>query len=131
MGLLVSVGLELQQAITLFPVLVTPSMLVGGLYLAVNNIPDYFVWLQYLSFFFYAYMTLLINEVDDTSFYCTPGQLVNGICPITSGSQVIDSYGFSDYAIWIGFLGMILLFFLFRFLAFLALWLLARRKSTT
>jgi hypothetical protein len=48
MGLLVSVGLELQQAITLFPVLVTPSMLVGGLYLAVNNIPDYFVWLQYL-----------------------------------------------------------------------------------
>ena len=76
-------------------------------------------------------MALVINEFHDTAFYCTEGQLVNGICPVTDGSQVIESYGFNDYSIWIGFLGMILLYCMFRVLAFVALWILTKRKSAT
>lgn len=45
-------------------------MLVGGLFLIVSDIPKYFIWLQYISPFFYAFVTLVINEFEDVAFKC-------------------------------------------------------------
>lgn len=128
LGLLVSVALELQQALSLFPVVVVPNMLVGGLFLSIDSIPNYFVWLKYISFFFYSFMALLINEFDGETFHCDslpPG----AICPQTTGQEVIASYGFSDYSIWVGFLGMSMVYIVYRVLAYCALWALAHRKA--
>ena len=130
-GLIVSVGLDIEQAITLFPVVNIPAMLVGGLFLLVTDIPNWFIWLKFLSWFFYCFMALLINEFQDSTFDCTSGQLVDGVCPLTTGESVINAYGFSSYEIWIGFLGMVGLYFLIRLLALFALWVLAKRRSAT
>ena len=54
-GLLVSVALDLQVALGLFPVTVIPFLLVGGLFLNIDDIPGYFDEFQYMSFFFYTY----------------------------------------------------------------------------
>jgi len=50
------VALDLKVALGLFPVTVIPMMLVGGLFLNVDNIPYYFIWLQYISYVFYAFV---------------------------------------------------------------------------
>ncbi len=129
LGFLVSVALDLQKAITLFPVTAIPALLVGGLFLSVDSIPDYFIWLQYISFFFYAFMSLAINEFQDRDFHCSDGELTGGVCPVTTGKQVLENLGFDDYTIWEGIIGLLALYFIFRFLTYLALLLLLRTKS--
>ncbi len=53
--------------------------------------------------------------------YCTPGELVNGQCPITSGEQVIKSEGFDYITIWGCALVLIAMIIFFRILAFVGL----------
>ncbi len=61
---------EPRAALALFPVTVIPHMLVGGLFLVVSDIPKYFYWLLYISPFFYAFVTLVRNEMEDVTFKC-------------------------------------------------------------
>ncbi|KAL6044325.1 putative ATP-dependent permease ADP1 [Balamuthia mandrillaris] len=130
-GLLVSVGLDLKASLALFPVTVIPMLLVGGFFLNVENTPPYFIWLQYISYFFYAFMVLGINEFEDGNFYCDSDELQNGECPVTTGEQVLEDRGLDDFEIWIGFVGMIGLFVVLRFMTYFALLLLAKKASST
>lgn len=43
------------------------SLLVGGFFVNVASIPGWIRWLHYLSVFFYAYSTLMTNEVATLS----------------------------------------------------------------
>ncbi len=104
-------------------------MLVGGLFLNIEDIPVYFIWLQYISVFFYANMVAIFNQFDGVQFTCGPGDLQGGVCPLSSGSDVIERYSFDSYAIWVGFLGMGVTFVIFRVLIYLAMELVVRTKS--
>ena len=43
------------------------SLLVGGFFVNVASIPGWIRWLHYLSLFFYAYASLITNEVANLS----------------------------------------------------------------
>eukprot|EP00117_Sycon_ciliatum_P036739 scpid32794/ scgid27614/ Protein white len=49
------------------PPLVIPFMLFGGLFLNSDDIPDYFIWLEYISWIKYGFEAAMINEWDGKS----------------------------------------------------------------
>ena len=75
-----------------------------------------------------------INEFKGVSFYCKDSEYLvyEGVkvCPITNGDQFLSNYHFDRYEIWECAIALIGLYFMFRILAFLALWLLAKKKGT-
>jgi len=74
-----------------------------------------------LSFLNYVFVGIAINEFSGLEFYCTPKQLVKGVCPYTNGEQVMAVYGYDLTSL--GFNAGILVVYIFgcRFFAYLAL----------
>ncbi len=72
------------------PVLV-PLMIFSGFFLNNASVPDYFIWLKYLSWLNYANELLMINQWDGVkNITCTT---VGGGC-LTTGAQVLSKLSF-------------------------------------
>eukprot|EP00039_Didymoeca_costata_P012713 m.184618 g.184618 ORF g.184618 m.184618 type:complete len:667 (-) comp15561_c0_seq2:148-2148(-) len=85
---------DAQQANALAPVVIVASLLFGGFFIAVEQIPLGLRWLRYLSFLQYAFSALMINEFDDRdlcSGSCLDKCEPNSFCPET-GREVLDAY---------------------------------------
>lgn len=52
------------------PLVLLPFMLFGGFVLNADNTPVYFVWIQYLSFFFYGFRVMMNVVLNDQNFWC-------------------------------------------------------------
>ena len=139
--------LPLRWAVVLFPLSMIPFVLVGGLFLNVDNIIVYFIWLQYISFVFwgfvgctfasfcvplfitsglYSFILLVsINEFRNEHFYCTT---TVGCVPLT-GEEVLSVLNFEQYEIWQCVTALAVTYVILRVLAILALWILAKKKS--
>jgi len=132
LGLMLSCGApNANMAMVALPVLFIPLMLFGGFFLNTSDIPVYFIWIQYFSFFKYGFQILAINEFSGETFYCDPDETTSsGACPYTSGDEVIHSLGFdsTDNSMWASFLFLFMQIFLFSTLAYLALRFTAGRK---
>jgi ABC-type multidrug transport system permease subunit len=115
----VSVVQKLQSLVTL------PFMLFGGLFLNSANVPDYVLWLEYLSFIKYAFRITINTILEGDSYFCRQGDLrdvpyvpagfsaplraadnatvanFNGnsgfisVCPITSGDTMLKTLSLS------------------------------------
>ncbi|KAL9648047.1 hypothetical protein ABK040_012101 [Willaertia magna] len=73
LGMLLAVlAPTLDVASAVAPLLLTVLMLFGGLYMNVDNIPPYFIWIYWLSIFHYGYEALVLNEFRGTTFECPP-----------------------------------------------------------
>ena len=59
-------------------------------------LPQYFVWLDALSYNKYAFTGVIHNEFAGLSLYCTEKQLNAGICAYLEGEHYIAKNGF-DY----------------------------------
>ena len=59
-------------------------------------LPQYFVWLDALSYTKYAFTGVVNNEFAGLSLYCTEKQLNAGICAYLKGEQYLVKNGF-DY----------------------------------
>ncbi|EGD81253.1 ATP-binding cassette transporter G2 [Salpingoeca rosetta] len=53
-----------QQAGAIAPAFIVTSMLFGGYFIGVNQIPSWLSWLSYLSFLKYGFAAIMINEFD-------------------------------------------------------------------
>jgi ABC-type multidrug transport system permease subunit len=53
----------------------------------VSNIPNWWIWLYYWSFFHYSFQSLMVNEFTGEAFVC--GNNTYGSC-ITQGVQVLQ-----------------------------------------
>ena len=62
MGTLASVLGKPQMAIPLTIMVVFPMFLFAGLLVNFNNCPDYLLWLQYISIFYYSFCLVSINQ---------------------------------------------------------------------
>ncbi len=129
----------IEAAMAIVPVAIMPLTLFSGLLISPENIPDYWIWLYYLSFFQYPYQIFIVNEFEDLTFnacdyrkgeYCPLGpcydetQSVNplllapGNC---SGMKLIDKLGYDvdekpmNFGILVGY------YFLFLFFGWLGL----------
>jgi hypothetical protein len=111
------------------PLIITVFMLFGGFYLNKDNIGPWFIWIHYMSFIKYSYEALVFNEFSNETFVCRTSELVKGICPITTGEQVLKAIGFQDVQVWVNILVLLLMYVIYNVLAFVSLYLLARRTG--
>merc|ERR1711920_689386 len=73
-GYMLSSFSENQQIINAISApLLIPLLLFGGFYLNADSIPVYFIWLKYLSWFYYGNEALVINQWNGEELSC-------GIC---------------------------------------------------
>ena len=70
----------------------------------------------------YATSVLATNQFEDQEYVCVGSQyLSNGVCPFTTGEQVLESMGINTDRFWLYFSLMIILTISYRVLAFLVL----------
>ncbi|XP_054167873.1 protein white-like [Oppia nitens] len=122
------------MALTIAPAILMPLMIFGGFFLNNDSIPDYFIWIKYISWFYYGNEALVINQwLDITSIPCTTSKqssTTNGsvsMC-IPDGPAVIKSLNFNPdnfgRDLWI----LLAIIVLLRFMAYSLLWIKSLRK---
>eukprot|EP00300_Choanocystis_sp_HF-7_P015218 c18976_g1_i1.p1 GENE.c18976_g1_i1~~c18976_g1_i1.p1 ORF type:complete len:664 (+),score=172.76 c18976_g1_i1:90-2081(+) len=116
-----AVCVTMERSVAVLPMFFEMSRLFAGFFLTPANLPTYFVWLDALSFIKYSFTGVSLNEWGGLKLTCKPGQLRDGVCPMTNGDKYIEREGF-DYinvggcvAFLIGYI------FVTRFFAFLAI----------
>lgn len=113
----------------LVPLFILPMMLFGGLFLNVDNFPVFLAWTSYVSIIKYAFAAVAMSEFGSRTFYCTPGQLVHGVCPITSGDQEIQRLSL-QYNITDNCIALLVLAVGLRILAYLVLELVVYKQQS-
>ena len=132
MGYLISTAVaSVDVALAIAPVVILPFLLFGGLFVNLASIPDWLAWLEYISWFRYAFNALAEIVWTDRTINCDA--IVNGVpdrdeCPFISGQQVLDiSFSERDFPVDIAVLCCMVV--LYRGIAFLALYLRTRGKQ--
>ncbi len=69
----------------------------------------------------YAYVGISLNELRGLELHCEPDELKGGVCPLTSGEQVIDNLGLDFISIWGCALVLIAMIIFYRFIAYIGL----------
>ncbi|CAL1533119.1 unnamed protein product [Lymnaea stagnalis] len=78
---------------------IIPFLLFGGVLLNPDSTPDYFIWLEKLSWFKYSYEILMVNQWEDydyiecensTAIYNVTDQCPSDDCLFRSGQDVLD-----------------------------------------
>lgn len=107
-------------AVSVLPLALEISRLFGGYFLSPANLPNYFSWLDALSYAKYTYIGAALNELTDLHLTCTTAQQnANGECP--GGEATIVSLGLDKLSInaCAGILVLMIVFF--RIGAYLAI----------
>jgi ATP-binding cassette, subfamily G (WHITE), eye pigment precursor transporter len=117
-----------QVALAIGPVVLLPFMIFGGFLINVNDIPKYFYWLSYISFFKYGFEALATAHFEGLPMSCSDA--IGPICKYPTGQAVLDQYSLDADAVWqnVGILFALLVGF--RVIAFLALYRRAKSKET-
>jgi ABC-type multidrug transport system ATPase subunit/ABC-type multidrug transport system permease subunit len=116
-------------ALNIFPLLFVPQMIFSGFYINPSSVPPWFVWLEYITFLKYAFEPIAQNEFQGETFYCTDSELANsgGVCPFTTGEQVLNFYSLNTLPVWADVLILIGFMLVFHTGAFILLKIAARR----
>lgn len=111
-------------ATILSPVTTVLFLMFGGFYINLDNIPVYYTWLYYVSYFRYAYEVLVTNELEGLKFSCLPS---DPAC-IPTGEVQLQRLGMANIEIWenIGILASMILGY--RLLAYVCLRFLYKEK---
>lgn len=110
-------------SVTVLPLVLEAARLFGGFFLSPANAPDYFKWLDAVSYIRYSYIGVSLNELNGLNLHCTESELNDngGVCPYTRGEQFIDSLDL-DYISMGGCIGVLIGYiFLCRVIAYIAI----------
>ncbi|KAK3733472.1 hypothetical protein QZH41_010829 [Actinostola sp. cb2023] len=126
--IIASISSSVEGASALGPPLMLPLMLFGGFFLKDSTVPDYFIWIKYISWFRYGFELLIVNQWDGYGpiSNCTVGHQTN-LC-IPNGDAAIDFLGLDKNNFMFDIYALLALFIGFRIIAFL---LLLYRSSKT
>eukprot|EP01128_Nolandella_sp_AFSM9_P012768 TRINITY_DN95_c1_g1_i1.p1 TRINITY_DN95_c1_g1~~TRINITY_DN95_c1_g1_i1.p1 ORF type:complete len:782 (-),score=142.23 TRINITY_DN95_c1_g1_i1:59-2344(-) len=128
LGLLLSTAiLDPAMVQRVQPLILLPFMLFGGFFLSADSIPVYFQWIEYMSFVKYAFRIAMNVVLKDTAFWCQAKDFRDSffvavplnmtldsnvsvslaptsipICPITSGTQMMDAMSLTYDEDWGG-----------------------------
>ena len=62
-----------------------------------RSVPDWLIWLKYISWFMYTNELLVVNQWADTNVTgCTPDVIESGTPCFPNGNAVLEFYGFSE-----------------------------------
>jgi ABC-type multidrug transport system ATPase subunit/ABC-type multidrug transport system permease subunit len=128
-GQAISAAVSSQQvANALAPLVTIIFLLTGGFYINADSIPNFLIWLYWISIFHYSYEAAFLNEFQGQTYVCPPAPEV---CQYTNGQDVINFYSFnnalSHYWIDVAFLAAI--FVVCRILAYVFLKVLKRPRG--
>jgi hypothetical protein len=70
------------------------SILFGGFFLSNAQIPNYFVWLKYMSFVKYSFGALMHIQFDNFQF-----QIPVSDCVVCDGNEVLKTSGTTDFSL--------------------------------
>eukprot|EP00013_Stygamoeba_regulata_P024380 CAMPEP_0177644642 /NCGR_PEP_ID=MMETSP0447-20121125/8799_1 /TAXON_ID=0 /ORGANISM="Stygamoeba regulata, Strain BSH-02190019" /LENGTH=1447 /DNA_ID=CAMNT_0019147021 /DNA_START=201 /DNA_END=4544 /DNA_ORIENTATION=+ len=123
LGAALSPSAEIANAVS--AMIVTLFSLAAGFLLTKNNIPDYWIWLYYISFVRYPLESLTINQVLPQTYTCgniTTGDYsgvlvkvtttidghdvfegMKGYCPINSGQDILNIFDMNADNLWLDF----------------------------
>ncbi|VDI31145.1 Hypothetical predicted protein [Mytilus galloprovincialis] len=124
------------MALAVAPPLLIPLMLFGGFFVQNDTIPDWLLWLKYLSWFQYSNEVLNINQWSDIDHIDCKNVTValnstvgtSSRC-FTTGSQVLESLSFDEDNWYLDFGLISALFVGFRIVSFIILVIRAKRSS--
>lgn len=106
---------NMQALSAVLPMVIMPLTLFAGLFIPLANIPNYWIWLAYLSPFQYALEALVLNEFGGATIEaCSQADLASsGSCPYgacnsanssdplpCSGLVVIENFGYAENHFW-------------------------------
>ncbi|GJQ12987.1 hypothetical protein GpartN1_g4778.t1 [Galdieria partita] len=78
-------------ASAIVPLFLVVSALFGGYF---SQIPNYFVWLKYMSFMKYSFGAFMHIQLDDFQF-----QVPVSDCTVCDGNQVLSTSGMTDFSL--------------------------------
>ncbi|XP_022247752.1 protein white-like [Limulus polyphemus] len=112
-------------ASVVLPLLITPLQLFSGFYLNIESMPIVLRWIKYISWFYYAYEASLINYWQYVDNIVCPEE--QSIC-YRNGDDVLHTFNFKKDHLEMDILGLGVLVFAIRFLAFAILYLRTKVK---
>jgi len=105
-------------------------MIFSGFLLNTNKTPDYFIWIEYMSFFKYAFRALVINEFKHITFHCRASELINGVCPIPNGTVILKELNFDKDTVGLNIGILVIMYGILRGIGYGGLLYKARASST-
>uniref|UniRef100_A0A915BTL1 ABC transporter domain-containing protein n=1 Tax=Parascaris univalens TaxID=6257 RepID=A0A915BTL1_PARUN len=117
---------ELSIAVNIMPAFVMPAMAFAGFFINQNTLPIYFIYLRFLSYFRYAYESLIINEWAHVDYI--PGCTNDTAC-LQTGTDVIDSLSFNTSHLYPDIVALLVMTLVIRLIAFVALYIRACRTK--
>lgn len=116
-------------ALILAPIFIVLFFLFGGFFIVSENIPVYYQWFGYLSFFRYTTRILLENEFSGATFACdTNSTACGGVNGTYYGEQELQALGVETGDMWQNYLILLGMILGYRTLAFTAVYFLHREK---
>ncbi|KAL3831605.1 hypothetical protein ACJMK2_023342 [Sinanodonta woodiana] len=129
-GLVVScMSYSIDMALALAPPLMIPLFLLGGLLINVDSIPVYLSWLQYFSWFKYAFELIALNQwenIDNIGGCEVPN---SSECVFPNGHVVMEYFGLQESNWNLDIYLMVTLMIGYRIIAFIILFIRARRSA--
>ncbi|CAG2116215.1 unnamed protein product, partial [Medioppia subpectinata] len=127
-------------ALSLGPPLLLPVVLFGGFFLNADTTASWLSWFKYISWFYYGFSSLIINQwrdlklTDCPAFPPTPpaingtaGQYMPIKC-ISDGLDIIHSLSFDENDLLRNLILMVILALVLRLMAFIALFIRSRER---
>ncbi|KAJ5077392.1 abc-2 type transporter [Anaeramoeba ignava] len=100
-GMTISTGTRSPEiALLVGPSMLLPMIIFCGFMIDLNNITKALSWFQYIDPIKYSFASIVKNEFTGLKFTCTQSELVQGVCPITTGEQFLKLKGFYDVSFW-------------------------------
>lgn len=126
-GYLIScIAPSLQVALGLAPPLIIPFMLFGGFFLNNQSVPNWLIWLKYLSWFMYGNEALVVNQWEGVkNITCNSASP----CIMSDGDAVLQFYSYDKDNFTFDLIMLAVLAVSFRLAAFLILLAKTFRKS--
>ncbi|KAH9524967.1 hypothetical protein Btru_028364 [Bulinus truncatus] len=144
LGYLISTACgSVTVSLAVAPPLLIPFMLFGGLFVNNGNIPVYFKWLEYMSWFKFSNEVLMVNQWRNIDYIPCPNVTVPVLppnmttpvvpnfsqCLYRSGKDVLEYTSFSEDNLILDIWLLVALQVGFRLLSIIALFIRARRSK--
>eukprot|EP01088_Endostelium_zonatum_P016476 TRINITY_DN446_c0_g1_i1.p1 TRINITY_DN446_c0_g1~~TRINITY_DN446_c0_g1_i1.p1 ORF type:complete len:1655 (+),score=459.85 TRINITY_DN446_c0_g1_i1:79-5043(+) len=107
---------DVATANTIVGAVISAYDLFAGFLIARNLIPNYWIWMNYVSFLAYPIEALSVNELKGARIECRASEWVRVpirignstssgverlVCPVESGEEILASFGLKEERMWI------------------------------
>jgi len=102
-----------ELAVPLCMLLLFPKFLFSGLLINFNDVPDYLIWLEYTSIFYYSFSLISRNQWEDCGkIACSAKDAAatgTGRCAFMSGEDIMVYFGIESGEVFRDVLALVLM----------------------